>query len=138
MPTMSKMVKKSSATTTVEEAGAGLEALNMAIDILDKFYKTAAKEEVDLGLLQGPADDAPDAGFDNGEAYTGAGGEAGGILGMLDVIKSDFERTVSETKKAEDKAVAEYNDFMTASGKSVAEKTMANAEKTKQKDQAIE
>jgi len=123
---------------TVEEAGAGLEALNMAIDILDKFYKTAAKEEVDLGLLQGPADDAPDAGFDNGEAYTGAGGEAGGILGMLDVIKSDFERTVSETKKAEDKAVAEYNDFMTVSRKSEAEKTVANAEKTKQKDQAIE
>jgi len=130
--------ERSQNEATVEEAGAGLEALNMAIDILDKFYKTAAKEEVDLGLLQGPADDAPDAGFDNGEAYTGAGGEAGGILGMLDVIKSDFERTVSETKKAEDKAVAEYNDFMTASGKSVAEKTMANSEKTKQKDQAIE
>merc|ERR1719174_151434 len=75
---------------TVMEAEAGLEAVNEAIDILDKFYKTAAKEKVDLGLIQkGPLDDAPDTGFDNGEAYQGAGGESGGILGMLDVIKSD-------------------------------------------------
>jgi len=123
---------------TVVEAEAGLEALHMAIDILDKFYKTAAKEDVDLGLLQGPADDAPDAGFDNGEAYKGAGGEAGGILGMLDVIKSDFERTISETKKAEDKAAVEYRDFMTATGKSLVEKGTANEEKTKQKDKAME
>lgn len=130
--------EKSENAATVVEAGAGLDAVNMAIDILDKFYKTAAKEEVDLGLIQGPADDAPDAGFDNGEAYTGAGGEAGGILGMLDVIKSDFERTASETKKAEDKAAEEFMNFMTASGKSLAEKTMASEEKTKQKDTAVE
>ena len=30
-------------------------------------------------------DDAPDAGFDNGEAYTGAGAESGGIIGMMEV-----------------------------------------------------
>jgi len=130
--------EKAENEATVTEADAGLQAVNMAIDILDKFYKTAAKEEVDLGLLQGPADDAPDAGFDNGEAYTGAGGEAGGILGMLDVIKSDFERTISETKKAEDKSATEYRNFMTASGKSLAEKRVASEEKTKQKDKAVE
>merc|ERR1719379_2608252 len=98
---------------TVMEAEAGLEAVNEAIDILDKFYKTAAKEKVDLGLVQqGPLDDAPDTGFDNGEAYTGAGGESGGILGMLDVIKSDFERTISTTNKAEDSNEKEYQKFM--------------------------
>jgi len=132
------MKKKTENEATVTEAEAGLEAVNMAIDILDKFYKTAAKEEVDLSLLQGPADDAPDAGFDNGEAYTGAGGEAGGILGMLDVIKSDFERTISETQKAEAAAAEEYQSFMTQSGKSLAEKTMASEEKTSQKDRAVQ
>merc|ERR1719409_302386 len=81
---------------TVDEATAGLDAINMAIDILDKFYKTAAKSKVDLSLAQQP--DAPSAGFEIGEAYTGAGGESGGILGMMDVIKSDFERTISETQ----------------------------------------
>jgi len=136
----SKMRKSEQAenSATVLEAKAGLEAVNQAIDILDKFYKTAAKEKVDLGLVQGPMDDAPDAGFDEGEAYTGAGGESGGILGMLDVIKSDFERTVSATEKAEGAAETEYQAFMTESGKSLAEKKMAEEQKSKQKDDAAE
>lgn len=123
---------------TVEEAQIGLEAINMAIDILDKFYKKAAKSKVDLDLMQGPADDAPGAGFDIGEAYTGAGGESGGIIGMMDVIKSDFERTIKVTTEAEAKAEADYQNFMTESGKSLAEKEVANAEKTKQHDDAVE
>jgi len=130
--------EKSENEATVLEATAGLEAVNQAIDILDKFYKTAAKEKVDLGLVQGPMDDAPDAGFGEGEAYTGAGGESGGILGMLDVIKSDFERTVSATQKAEAAAETEYQTFMTESSKSLAEKTMAEEQKSKQKDDAAE
>jgi len=138
--TSTKLRKQENAEneSTVMEAEAGLEAVKEAMDILDKFYKTAAKEEVDLGLMQGPLDDMPDSGFDAGEAYTGAGAESGGILGMLDVIKSDFERTIKETNKAEKSAAKEYHDFMTESGKSLAEKTMAQEQKTKQKDNAIE
>merc|ERR1719198_1542515 len=139
--TSTKLRKQESAENeaTVMEAEAGHEAVSEAIDILDKFYKTAAKEEVDLGLIQkGPLDDMPDAGFDSGEAYTGAGGESGGILGMLDVIKSDFERTIKETNKAEKTNEKEYQNFMTESGKSLAEKNMAQEQKTKQKDNAIE
>jgi len=124
---------------TVMEAEAGLEAVNEAIDILDKFYKTAAKEKVDLGLVQkGPLDDAPDSGFESGEAYTGAGGESGGILGMLDVIKSDFERTIKVTNKSEDQNEKEFQKFMTESSKSLVEKKMAEEMKTNQKDDAID
>jgi hypothetical protein len=123
---------------TVEEATAGLEAINMAIDILDKFYKTAAKSKVDLSLAQGPADEAPGAGFEIGEAYTGAGGESGGILGMMDVIKSDFERTISETEKAEKKATTDHRNFMTETGKSLAEKTMAEEQKDDQHANTVE
>jgi len=122
-------------TATVQEAEVGLGAVNMAIDILEKFYKTAAKSKVDLSLLN---QDPPDAGFDIGEAYTGAGGEAGGIVGMLDIIKSDFERTIKVTNEAEAKAKADYMGFMTESGKSLAEKTVSHKEKTKQRDDAIE
>lgn len=111
---------------TVAEAEAGLGAVKQAIDILDKFYKTNAKNTVDLGLVQGPFEDAPDAGFDNGEAYKGAGGESGGIIGMLEVIQSDFERTIAETKKAEEQAAADHLAFMTETGKSLAKKEMAN------------
>jgi len=121
---------------TVEEASAGLDAVNEAIQILDRFYKTAAKSKV--AFEQGPMDDAPDAGFDNGESYNGAGAESGGILGMLDVIKSDFERTISETNEAESQAEADHLKFMTETGKSLAEKTMAEKQKKTQKDDALE
>lgn len=124
---------------TVSEATEGLGAVNQAIDILDKFYKTNAKNKVDLSLAQrGPLDDAPGAGFDNGEAYAGAGAESGGIVGMLDVIKSDFERTIAETEKSEAQAEADFLEFTTDTGKSLAEKTMAHKQKTTQNDDAKE
>jgi len=127
--------EKAENANTVSEAKAGLDAVKMAIDILDKFYKTSAKAKVDLSLAQGPLDDAPDAGFDNGEAYKGAGGEAGGIIGMMEVIQSDFERTISETKKAEAQAEKEHLEFMTETSKSLAEKNVAKKEKTRLKDE---
>merc|ERR1719486_1300446 len=127
--------EKAENANTVAEAQAGLKAVNQAIDILDKFYKTSAKAKVDLSLAQGPLDDAPAAGFDNGEAYKGAGGEAGGIIGMMEVIQSDFERTISETKKAEAQAEKEHLEFMTETGKSLAEKNVAKKEKTRLKDE---
>merc|ERR1719458_670605 len=61
---------------TIEQANDGLKAVEEAIDILEKFYKKAAKSEVDLKLVQGPKDDAPDAGFEGGEAYSGDQGGA--------------------------------------------------------------
>jgi len=131
--------EKAENEATVVEAEEGLEAVSEAMDIIDKFYKTAAKEEVDLDLVQrGPMDDMPDAGFDAGEAYTGGGSDSGGVLGMMDVIKSDFERTIKETKKAEAEAEDEFHDFNTETGKSLAEKNMAQEQKTKQKDKAAE
>jgi len=127
--------EKAENANTVTEAKAGLGAVKMAIDILDKFYKTSAKANVDLSLAQGPLDDAPDAGFDNGEAYTGAGAESGGIIGMMEVIQSDFERTISETKKAEAEAEQDHMKFMTETSMSLAEKNVAKKEKTRLKDE---
>jgi len=120
------------AKVAMAEAEAGLDAIKSAIDILDKFYKTAAKESVELGLMQGPFEDAPDAGFDNGEAYTGAGGASGGIIGMMEVIKSDFERTISETTANEEKAEKDHFGFMTESKTSFSEKEMAHRIKSTQ------
>merc|ERR1719375_309732 len=121
---------------TVEDAKAGLEAVNMAIDILSKFYKTAAKAEV--SMVQGPADDAPDSGFKAFEAYKGAQGSSTGILGMLDVIKSDFERTIKVTEEEEAKAQAAFDEFMTETGKSLAEKNTALQEKQGYLDDTLE
>jgi len=118
---------------TVTEAEAGLSAVGDAIKILTRFYATAAKATV-ASLAQGPRDDMPDAGFEEGEAYKGAGGEAGGVVGMLEVIESDFVRTIRETEKAEVEADAQYLALMTESGKSLAEKEMARGQTGKYKD----
>jgi len=124
---------------TVDEAQAGLDALTMCIDILDKFYKTTKKESVDLSLAQAsPEDDAPDAGFDNGEAYLGAQAESGGILGMLDVMKSDFVRTIEETQVAEAQAEKDHLEFMTESGKSLAVAEEAESQRKAQFEDADE
>merc|ERR550537_248501 len=120
------------------EAKAGLEAVTMAIDILDKFYKTAKKATVDLSLAQGPLDDAPDAGFKIGEAYKGAQAESGGIIGMLEVIQSDFERTIKETTEAEKQAEQDHLEFMTESGKALAEREVQLKESTKLKNETDE
>jgi hypothetical protein len=128
--------EKAENQNTVTEAKEGLRAIDFALDILTKFYKTAAKAEVDLSLAQGPLDDAPDAGFKIGEAYQGAQAEKGGIIGMMEVIRSDFERTIKETKKAEKEAEQDHLEFMTETGKDLAEKEVAVKETQKYKDDA--
>jgi uncharacterized coiled-coil protein SlyX len=128
--------EKAENENTVSEAKAGLRAVTMALDILTKFYKTSAKATVDLSLAQGPLDDAPDAGFKIGEAYKGAQAESGGIIGMLEVIQSDFERTIKETKEDEKQAEQDHLEFMTETGKALAEKQVAAKETKKLKDDA--
>jgi outer membrane murein-binding lipoprotein Lpp len=130
--------EKSENAATVKEAQEGLSAVKEAIQILDRFYKTAAKEKVDLELIQGPKDDAPDAGFESGEAYKGAQGDAKGVIGMLEVIESDFERTVRETEKAEAEAEDDYLKFTTETQSSLAKKEEATKLKTADLDETKE
>merc|ERR1719183_2383820 len=85
-------------SATISEAEEGKAAVEEAIDILDKFYKTAAKAEMFTQEIPG----MPDAGFEG--SYKASQGASTGIIGMMDVIKSDFERTISVTTKEEKKA----------------------------------
>jgi chromosome segregation ATPase len=98
---------------TVSEAEEGQAAVEQAFDVLDHFYKKAAKAEVELvqvrAASKGVDDDLPDTGF--GGANKGSQGAATGILGMLEVIKSDFVRTIKETEKAEKEAESEFIEF---------------------------
>jgi len=126
--------EKDENAATVKEAKEGLEAVQEAIKILDRFYKTAAQAKVETKLIQGPKDDMPDAGFDSGEAYTGAQGDAGGVIGMLEVIESDFVRTVKKTEEAEAQAENDHLKFTTETQSSLAEKNQATTIKTGQLD----
>merc|ERR1719407_90428 len=129
-----RAIEKAENEETIKTAQEGLVAIEMAMDILTKFYKTAAKATV---LAQGPMDDAPDSGFKSGEAYTGGQGASTGIIGMMEVIKSDFERTIKVTTEEEAKAQKEYQKYMTETGMSLGEKTVAKEEKEGYLDDAV-
>merc|ERR1719160_1406041 len=101
----------------------------------EETIKTAKEATV---LAQGPMDDAPDSGFKSGEAYTGAQGASTGIIGMMEVIKSDFERTIKVTTEEEAMAQKEYQKYMTETGMSLGEKTVAKEEKEGYLDDAVQ
>merc|ERR1719408_783734 len=91
---------------TLDKAKAGLDATKDAYDVLQTFYKKAAKGKV--SLLQASPVDAPAT---SGGAYKGGQQKAGGILAMLDVIISDFERTIKVTTDTEKSAHREFVEF---------------------------
>merc|ERR1719356_1469375 len=80
-----------------------------AIKILKEFYATAASA---TALAQQPVEDAPFV-FDG--AYTGMQSDSTGVVGMLEVIQSDFARLEAETKSSEEEAVREFEAFTTTS-----------------------
>jgi len=118
--TADRAEEKAEHEQTVTEAKEGEAAVDQAIDIISHFYG-AAKNEV-VTLAQGVDDDAPDSGFGD-EAYTGSQSASTGIMGMLDVIKSDFARSISETNAAEDQAARDYIEFERENRMSFAAKT---------------
>merc|ERR1712008_421846 len=80
----------------IKIANEGLEAVAQAIMVLKTFYNSAAKAETLMQMHASPVDeDNPGAGFDG--AYRGSQSTSVGILGLLDVIKSDYARTVRVT-----------------------------------------
>merc|ERR550537_868872 len=115
---------------TISKAEAGLAATKDAYEVLEEFYKKAGKATAELvqirkvSLLQVKAspidEDAPDSGM--GGAYKGNQEKAGGILAMLDVIISDFERTLKVTAAEEKQAANEFTSFSKTTETSIASK----------------
>jgi len=120
---------------TIAKAKEGLRAVKDAIAILKSFYKSAAKaEDYHSGKLnkvallrykqaeeaeESPVDaDDPGAGFKG--AYSGQQEASKSIFGLLEVIKSDFERTIKATTREEKRAAAEFVDFDRTSRASIA------------------
>merc|ERR1719498_1839359 len=103
---------------TIEDAKEAQTAVTQALAVLKDFYAKAATA---TALVQGkqPEVDAPET-FD--APYTGMGGESTGVVGMLEVIQSDFAKLEAETGAAEDTAAKEYRRFMAESQKDKAVK----------------
>merc|ERR1719321_469612 len=90
--------EKEDNSMSLKDAKEGLEAIKKAIGVLKDFYKGAAKAKVLLQVSPIDEDGAPTTG---GGAYKGQQDQASGIIGMLEVIKSDFERAIKTTEAAE-------------------------------------
>jgi len=99
--------EKATNTETIADSEAAQTAVAQALTVLKDFYAKAAEA---TAFVQQKAE--PEI-FD--KAYTGMGGEAGGVVGMLEVIESDFARLEADTKAAEASAQKEYDTFMTDS-----------------------
>merc|ERR1719428_991475 len=133
--------EKAKNTKTIDDAKNAKVAVESALAVLKEFYEKAADpathalppkgtgpiayDDRALAIMhkaaggasfiqkgstvnQGPMDDAPET-FSG--SFTGTGDAGGGIIGMMEVIISDFERRETETTEAEFTAQKEYDAF---------------------------
>jgi len=111
-----RKAQKATNDKTVADATAGLNAVKAAIKVLEDFYGSFIQIKASYKPPKGDADGntvgdlAPDTGFSN-ENYEGNQDAASGIMGLMAVIKSDFEGTISATKDEEKAAADEFKTF---------------------------
>jgi len=118
--------EKAENTKTLADANGGLAGVTKAMKILKDFYdnafvQTNAAYKPPKGDASGNTvgDLAPDT-F-SGD-FAGNQDAASGIIGQLDVIKSDFEGTIEATKSAEDDAESEFQDYKTETETDISDK----------------
>eukprot|EP00930_Biecheleria_cincta_P033237 TRINITY_DN2300_c0_g2_i1.p1 TRINITY_DN2300_c0_g2~~TRINITY_DN2300_c0_g2_i1.p1 ORF type:complete len:732 (+),score=246.69 TRINITY_DN2300_c0_g2_i1:54-2249(+) len=120
------------AAETIAESKTALAGVKQAKQVIADFYAKASEAKVPKpgasststksgSLLQSakPED----------EAYTGKQGASKGIIGTLEVIQSDFERTISETNDSESTADKEHQRILSDIAVSKAEKLKAKGVK---------
>jgi len=110
-----RTAEKAKNEETIDEAQQAQKAVAKALVILKEFYAKAAEatalvQQEPLGRLEPPRN--PDIPEMYKSSYQGMGGEAGGVVGMLEVIETDFARLEADTKAAEAAAQKEYDEFM--------------------------
>jgi len=116
---------KTENTQAVTTARKGLAATKVATKVLRNYYSEAAKA---AALLQAsPIDGMKDSNAGFKGSYKGAQGSMDAIVGFLETIQSDFDRTISKTEASEDTAQRAYVELSTgmkadASGKTTAKR----------------
>jgi len=118
--------EKAENTKALSDATQGLEGTKKAMKILKDFYdnafiQTSSKTPADEDKLNGDVAklDSDMSLVSVSQPNTGA---ASGIIGQLDVIKSDFEAAIDSTKAAEEAAETEYTDYKSETDGEVDEK----------------
>jgi hypothetical protein len=95
--TTQRVAEKTENEATIADAQAGAAAVKSALVVLRNFYDSQS-------FIQKQAPEM--------ESYSGQQAGKGGVVGMLEVIVSDFVRLEAETKSAEAMGAAEYDNFM--------------------------
>jgi len=118
----------------IKAAKEGFSAVTEAIVLLKTHYKKAS-----MALLEARAspvdEDTEGPGFSG--SYKGKQDGARGIIGLLEVIKSDFDRAARVTKEEEEKAQAEYEEFAQTSKADIAGKEKSLELKTEEQQMTI-
>jgi hypothetical protein len=130
-----RKAEKAENMKTIDDSTAGLAAVEGAIKVLKEFYEGAFVQQkfVPAGAdREGNtvADLAPDTAT---EDYHGNQDAAKGIFGMLEVIQSDFKRTIETTKTDEEQADAEFEESTAATKTDLEEKEKSKKDKEKKK-----
>jgi len=129
-----RITEKNENAQVVKDANQAQVAVQQAIEVLRNFYMKPS-------LLQGKAHGAQSrvaALRKSAEPYTGMGDSSTGILGMLEVILSDFARLESETSAAEDLAQTQHQKYMDETAEDIAVKEAEGEHKSGKKQQAEE
>merc|ERR1719420_2137775 len=134
-----RQTEKDENDKTLAEARSGLDAVEGAIEVLNAFYNPGAfiqggqkpsntAEGYERFVAEGAGSDgktvddmAPDAGGVDGD-YGGKKDASNSIIGMLEVIKSDFERTISQTETDEADAQGAFDTFKSETETSIGDK----------------
>jgi cell division septum initiation protein DivIVA len=114
--------EKATNTETISDSQEAQTAVAQALTVLKEFYAKAG--DATAFVQQPEIFDSP---------YKGMQSENGGVVGMLEVIESDFARLESDTKAAEATAQKEYDTFMTDSKVDKANKSTDIEHKTAKK-----
>jgi tetratricopeptide (TPR) repeat protein len=101
-----RKAEKGKNAETISDAQAAQTAVAQATSVLKEFYEKAGQA---TALVQQQKSDQP-AIFDS--PYKGMGGESGGVVGMLEVIASDFAKLEAETKSEEETSVSEFEKLL--------------------------
>jgi len=139
---------------TLADAEAGLEAVKGAIEVLKGFYgefiqlkavkQAPPAEGYERYVAEGAGSDgktvddmAPEgSGAMPDSDYGGKTDASKSIIGLLEVIESDFENTISTTTSDEEDAESAYQDFKTKSETSIDDKNTLKDTKDGEKTDA--
>merc|ERR1719240_1908456 len=92
--------EKADNEATLADCAAAIPAVQKALTVLKEFYASQS-------LLQQKAAQVPEM-----KEYKGQGAASGGVVGMIEVILSDFTRLQADTTADEKQAAMEYDKFM--------------------------